>query len=253
MQSPLVTIVTVVFNDVTKIEGTIENVLSQYLYYENIEYIIIDGGSTDGTVDVINRYSDRINYWVSEPDRGVYDAMNKAIKLATGNWICFMNSGDLFANSDVIAKIVSAINEESQILYGDTFVTTEYGCNLVKAKECSYLKNNMPFCHQSTLVRTDIIKPFDTSYRFVADYNFFYKSYMEGLKFQYVSLAISVFDATEGLTASNKRNVFKEILRVRKDTDNIISRGLFMCKYYRYFILEQIKRFFPSFVKAIRN
>ena len=87
IDSPLITVVTVVFNDVQHIEETILSVVNQT--YPNIEYIIIDGGSTDGTVDIIKKYEERIAYWVSEPDQGIYDAMNKGIQKATGEWINF--------------------------------------------------------------------------------------------------------------------------------------------------------------------
>ena len=99
-KQPLITVVTVVYNDVKHIEDTILSVVNQT--YPNIEYIIIDGGSTDGTVDIIKKYADHIAYWVSEPDKGIYDAMNKGLKKATGEWVNFMNSGDCFAQSKTL-------------------------------------------------------------------------------------------------------------------------------------------------------
>ncbi len=100
--NPLVTIVTVSYNVVSTIERTILSVVNQT--YSNIEYIIIDGGSTDGTVDIIKKYMDKIAYWVSEPDKGIYDAMNKGILMAKGQWINFMNSGDYLYSNDVISQ-----------------------------------------------------------------------------------------------------------------------------------------------------
>ena len=99
----LISVVTVSYNAVSTIEQTILSVINQT--YPNVEYIIIDGGSTDGTVDIIKKYADKIAYWVSEPDKGIYDAMNKGVVVATGEWINFMNAGDIFTDSDVIDKL----------------------------------------------------------------------------------------------------------------------------------------------------
>ena len=91
-QYPLISVITVSYNAVSTIEDTILSVINQT--YPNIEYIIIDGGSADGTVDIIEKYVDRISYWVSEPDKGIYDAMNKGLKVANGDWAIFMGSDD---------------------------------------------------------------------------------------------------------------------------------------------------------------
>lgn len=248
-----ITIVTVVYNNFKQLEYTIKSVISQS--YCNYEYIIIDGGSTDGTIDIIKKYSDHIGYWISESDNGIYDAMNKAIKIATGDWICFMNSGDSFADSSVLSNIASHKIDGYDVIFGDTIVINEYGKQLVKAKRVEYLLENMPFCHQSSFVKTSYINSvlYDTSYRFVADYNFFYQSYIQQKKFLYIPITISIYDTTEGFSASNKKKVFKEILRVRKDTDNLKNKCLLFGRYYRYKLAEIIKLFFPSFIKHIRT
>ena len=105
MTTTKVSIITVVYNDVKNIRSTIESYLSQS--YDNKEYIIIDGGSNDGTMDIVNLYRDRIDVVVSEPDKGIYDAMNKGIKRATGNWIGILNSGDTFVSTDTLKTVFS--------------------------------------------------------------------------------------------------------------------------------------------------
>ena len=103
-----ITVITVCHNAAKTLEKTIKSVLNQT--YPNIEYIIIDGGSTDDTVDIIKRYADRLAYWISEPDKGIYDAMNKGIEVATGEWINFMNAGDTFYEENTIDFVLEAIN-----------------------------------------------------------------------------------------------------------------------------------------------
>ncbi len=105
---PLITVITVVFNGESTIKDTIESVLGQT--YDNVEFIIIDGGSTDKTLDVIRRYQDKIDYWISERDRGLYDAMNKGIALASGNYIGMLNSDDYFASSSSLEILASNMN-----------------------------------------------------------------------------------------------------------------------------------------------
>ena len=108
MNNSKITVITVVYNCHDTIEATILSVINQT--YDNVEYIIIDGGSKDGTVDVIKKYQDQINYWVSEPDEGIYEAMNKGIDKASGDWINFMNSGDSFTSDKVLNSIFASDN-----------------------------------------------------------------------------------------------------------------------------------------------
>jgi len=130
----LISVVTVSYNAVSTIEQTILSVINQT--YPNVEYIIIDGGSTDGTVDIIKKYADKIAYWVSEPDKGIYDAMNKGVVVATGEWINFMNAGDIFTDSDVIDKLFhqNIIINRVGIVFGDTLV-------VFRNRENMYLAN----------------------------------------------------------------------------------------------------------------
>ena len=103
LEDSKISIVTVVFNDKKGLEKTIKNVSSQT--YNNIEYIIIDGGSTDGTVDVIKKYESKISHWISEPDESHFDATNKGVDLATGQWINIMNAGDVFYSNDIVKEV----------------------------------------------------------------------------------------------------------------------------------------------------
>jgi putative colanic acid biosynthesis glycosyltransferase len=122
----LISIVTVVYNGEEFLEKTIQSVLSQT--YNNIEYIIIDGGSTDRTVDIIRKYEDKISIWISETDKGIYDAMNKGAKLANGDFINFMNADDIILTNDAIEKLVNKITKLDNLYYTRASVVSDSVC-----------------------------------------------------------------------------------------------------------------------------
>lgn len=163
----LITIVTVVYNGSTTLEETIQSILTQT--YDNLEYIIIDGGSTDGTIDIIKKYEDRIDYWQSEPDIGIYDAMNKSICLCNGNYINFMNSGDTFADNTVIEKIINIPNIYN-IIYGNVIDSNN---NLIPQDKLSFfnLFLEKTICHQAIFIKKELLleNQYDTSYKLISD------------------------------------------------------------------------------------
>jgi glycosyltransferase involved in cell wall biosynthesis len=146
-----ITIITVVYNSVVTLEQTILSVINQT--YKNIEYIIIDGGSTDGTVDIIKKYEDKLAYWVSEPDNGIYDAMNKGIEKANGEWLNFMNSGDIFYSKDILNTVFSSYFTSSiKFLYSDFFVILR-GTKVLKV--AADFENGI-ILHQSILYKKEL-------------------------------------------------------------------------------------------------
>ena len=234
MEKALISVVTVCFNAEKEIENTIRSVINQN--YSNIEYIIIDGGSVDGTVDLIEKYADKITYWVSEPDKGIYDAMNKGIKIASGEWIIFMNSGDLFVDENVLNNIfTTSIKEHVNFVYGNTLLNYNGRHKLSSPNPVSYLKKGMAFCHQSVFVRTKCMLEFNVKYKIAADFDFFYNAYKKygEISFQYVNIPISIYEAFYGVS-TNKVERYKEYLQIRKDRLGIIK--LFV---YRYFIARR--------------
>lgn len=191
---PLITFITVAYNAVRDIENTILSVLNQT--YPNIEYIIIDGSSTDGTLDIIKKYEDKISYWVSEPDKGIYDAMNKGTLKATGVWLNFMNAGDTFYNEQVLEKVFKDNDwSDTDVIYGDVYVKYKGGSKLKKPLPIKHLEKGMPFCHQSSFVRTTLQQQylFNTNYKICADYNLFHLLYRKGYIFKKIDLAIAIF------------------------------------------------------------
>ncbi len=207
---PKITLVTVCYNAEKQLEDTIKSVLEQT--YANKEYILIDGNSNDGTLEIITKYANYLAYYVSEPDRGIYDAMNKAVSHAGGEWILFMNVGDSFYDSDVLQKIFAyEIDRKYAVLYGDTAVCFRWGKSIIKSECLTAMKRHMPFCHQSCLVRTEKLKdtPFDLKYKVVADYNFFHRLYEQGAEFLYIQIVVSNYE-NGGFSARNSaRNMIE--------------------------------------------
>lgn len=187
LDQPLVSVVTVVFNGAKNLRATIESVLGQT--YGNIEYIIIDGGSTDETLEILRKYEQVIDYWLSEPDKGVYDAFNKACSLIRGEWTLFLGSGDVLHDAAVVETIALAAREvpqDTELLYGKVSLTNDE-CTVVKILNRPWermrgqwrggrpmLPHHQGVFHRKTLLATE--KPFDTSYRIAADSKLIYGS-----------------------------------------------------------------------------
>lgn len=207
----LVTIATVTYNAEDLLEETILSVINQS--YENIEYIIIDGASTDKTIDIIKKYEDKISYWASEPDEGIYFAMNKAIEKASGEWINFMNAGDTFFMLDSVAYVMKQKDQGAELIYGDYQI--KENSVIRKARDKSQWYTYMPFCHQTLFTRTSIMKDelFDTSFKLAADHNFILKMYCAEKKFEYIEKTIAVFEAG-GYAESNRFLMYIESLKV---------------------------------------
>jgi glycosyltransferase involved in cell wall biosynthesis len=197
---PLITVVTVVRNGEETLEQTILSVINQT--YTNIEYIVVDGASTDGTLDIIRKYEDRIDYWMSEPDGGIYYAMNKGIDLATGEWINFMNSGDSFYNKNVLKTIFEEHIITDDIVYGDVFLIFRFDSVVQKAKPLNLILKQMVFSHQAAFVRLVLMKEmkFDTVFKSGGDYNFLYHCYKINKRFLYVPFIIAAYNAEYGMS-----------------------------------------------------
>lgn len=212
-----ITVVTVCYNAASELEETILSVLNQD--YADIEYIIIDGGSTDGSVDIIRKYADRLAYRVSEPDKGIYDAMNKGIAAATGDYINFMNAGDRFTGPTVLTDLCKALgNERPEIIYGDVIVKEKRIEYLLRPKVIEkIMPDRLPFCHQSAFVATKYHQqhPFDITFKCAADYNMFYQAYFKfDARFKYVPVVIAIYDESTGFSKANMKLTHRERYRV---------------------------------------
>lgn len=171
-----ISIITVVYNSEKFIRATIESVLSQT--YRGIEYIIIDGKSKDRTMDIVSEYAGRIAQIVSEPDKGLYDAMNKGLARATGDYVLYLNSGDLLSSCTIIEEILPSADSQPDVVYGDTDITDEQG-NIIHSRRhrppellsADSYKRGMLVCHQSFVARRELCRPYDTQYRYAADFD----------------------------------------------------------------------------------
>ena len=168
---PLISVVTVVFNGEKHLEQTIQSVINQS--YDNVEYIIVDGGSTDGTLDIIRKYEDAIDYWVSESDSGIYDAMNKGVSLAVGEYLAFMNADDWFEYGAIELVANRSLEQNPDYIFGDLNRIFDDDTIELHKGDLSTYKKYTPIGHQALFVKSKILKemPFDLKYRIMADYD----------------------------------------------------------------------------------
>lgn len=244
MKSKKVSVVTVCYNAVNSIEKTINSVLSQTLR-NIIEFIVIDGGSNDGTLDVLKKYRGEIDVLVNEPDNGIYDAMNKGIDKSTGEWIFFLNSGDLFYSNTTISDL---FNEKEYngiaVLYGDICKLKKGGLVFFKADRPFFSPNSkllsMGFSHQGTFVRTSFAKMhyFDLTFKCCADFNMIYSIWEDGGKFEYVPIPISIAEGRFGFSDRHRdiqryeeakilgiENTFKfKVVNWKENTKSLIKK-----------------------------
>lgn len=173
MSQPSLTIITVVYNNVRDIERTIRSVIGQT--YPYIQYVIVDGKSTDGTLEIIKRYAEQVSNWVSEPDKGIYDAMNKGLARATGDYVLFMNSGDELYASDTVERVFAAA-PGADIYYGETELFNDEWESLGLRRHhipehftWRSFRFGMNISHQAIYIRRTITEPYDTQYELSAD------------------------------------------------------------------------------------
>ncbi|MHB9292422.1 hypothetical protein Holit_01519 [Hollandina sp. SP2] len=233
---PLITVVTVVRNGEKTLEETIQSVINQT--YRNVEYIIVDGASNDGTLDIIKKHEDKIDYWMSEPDGGIYYAMNKGIDLATGEWINFMNSGDWFYSEKTLTKVAGYINPDIEIFYGGTsFSGKKIDTHDKTINDLYFLMGHM-ICHQAIFTRRKLffLRKFDTCLAISADKDWLIYLYKYRINLKSIPIIVCNYDTT-GISS----NIFK----TRRDFFFIIKRyygylGLFFV-YFKYLCGRVVK------------
>ena len=218
--TPKFSVITVCYNAEATIEDTIQSVISQT--YHHVEYIIVDGASKDRTMDIVNRYREHIAIVVSERDKGLYDAMNKGISLATGDYLCFLNAGDSFHEDDTLQQMVHSIHTPQlpDVLYGETELVDHEGHFLrmrrLSAPEVLTWKSfrqGMLVCHQAFFPRRDLVMPYDLRYRFSADFDWCIKIMKKSKVLHNTHLTLIDYLA-EGMTTRNHKASLKERFRI---------------------------------------
>ena len=239
---PLISIITVVYNGEKYLEQTIKSVINQN--YQNFEYIIIDGGSTDRTLDIIEKYENKINYWISEKDDGIYYAMNKGIKVATGEFIAFINADDWYAK-DAIQQVIKAYNKNQNIdfFYGNLNFIKGNGKIVLWKGDRGFKGLEIP--HPTCFIRSSFLKqaPFDTHFKIAADTELTLRLFHSNVKSFYIDKVIANF-RDGGISSS--------FWIAKKENFQVLSKYIGM----RYAIKSFLKKslvIILNFLKGIKN
>lgn len=241
---PKFSIITVTYNAGKVLEDTIQSVVFQT--YRNVEYIIVDGGSTDNTLDVVHKYQERICKVISEPDKGLYDAMNKGIRMATGDYLCFLNAGDELHENETLQKIVFTLKgkELPDVIYGETAIVDEEGhfLHMRRLSTPEHLhwksfKEGMLVCHQAFFARRELAlaNPYDLRYRFSADFDWCIRI-MKQSKYLHNTHLTLIDYLNEGMTTQNHKASLKERFRIMTKhygwISTILHHGWFVIRLF---------------------
>jgi len=251
---PRISIVTTVRNGLLTIERTIQSVLKQS--YNNIQYIIIDGGSTDGTIEIIKKYENRIDVWISELDGGIYDGFNKGISRADGQYVCIINSDD-FLYPNTIERLVENIPRQS---FEKEFPIIHANISLImkSGQEISVYRHNhnaikdryysMPVNHPATFVPLSVyeqIGNYDSSFRIAGDYDFILRAFRCGIKFLHIDETLVCMQTGGASSLRNAYTLSRERFQARvRNGGGVLFSSLLLFGDYLQFSLRKLKRVF---------
>lgn len=237
----LVSIITINLNNLDGLRKTVQSVLIQE--YSNFEFLIIDGGSTDGSVSYINSIENRIEYWISEKDNGIYDAMNKGVCKSLGQYVLFLNSGDYFYDKFSLSRLCEG-GRNAGIIYGNMVLESGHAVEFKKYPSkldfTYFIHDTLP--HPSTLIRRDLFMKYgkySTSYSIVSDWAFFLDTIIGGnVTYQYVNTTVSVFNL-QGISSQPGSYAI-----IRKEMDHYLSAHYRL--YYMYYKVWWSIRYYPK-------
>ena len=212
-KSPRLSVITIVYNNVRDIERTLQSVLNQT--YSNIEYLVIDGASTDGTLDILKRYESKLTKLISEPDQGIYDAMNKGLALATGDYVLFMNSGDEIYAPQTVEQVFAAA-DDADIYYGETEMYDENWQSLGRRRHqvpevfnWKSFRLGMNVSHQAIYIKRSLTEPYDLKYQLSSDIDWVIKAAKKARKTIKVSGYVAKY-LVGGMSKKRHRQSLKE-------------------------------------------
>lgn len=247
---PFLSIITICFNEQQRIANTCESIINQL--FSDFEWLVIDGGSTDGTLEILKKYSDRISILISEPDKGIYNAHNKGLQKASGHYCLFLNGGDELASPEILQQVFSDFHQED-ILYGSLLVEEEDGESHIAEAQVKltpfYFMHNTLW-HPATFIKTSVLKEFngyDEHFKLVADYDFFLRAYYsKKVSFKHLPYVISRFNM-EGV--GSKPESQQQVLKERLASQKQVLSPWFLMLYYTLFDHKNSK--VPSLVGRI--
>lgn len=221
MEQNILSVIVVCFNEQKRIRKTLDSILRQS--YKNIECIIVDGASQDGTPEIIEEYRQAfslsgIEYKViSEKDKGIYDAMNKGVKNAGGRWVHFLNAGDSFHSKDAVKNAMAEREDGDEIIIGKVVFFDGYLGRTIEQAPPEELRKNMVFCHQTILAKRNLLEGhcFNIAYRYCADYEWLLSMYLEGKKIHCVDTVIADYDGS-GVSAEHAEDSRKEMRQIQE-------------------------------------
>ena len=227
--TPRISVITVTYNAEKVIENTLQSVISQT--YQHIEYIVIDGASKDQTRAMVEKYGNRIQTLISEPDQGLYDAMNKGIALATGDYLCFLNAGDSFHQENTLEQMVQSIKTHQlpDVLYGETALVNTQG-DFLRMRRLSTpevltwksFRQGMLVCHQAFFARRTLVEPYNLSYRYSADFDWCIRVMKRAKKLHNTHLTLIDY-LDEGMTTQNRQASLLERFRIMSHHYGLLS------------------------------
>ena len=224
---PLISVITAVYNGEKHIEGTIRSVINQT--YDNFEYVIVDGGSTDRTIEIVKKYEDRIDRWISEKDDGIYDAMNKGVRLSRGEWLYFLGSDDIFRDDKVLEGIKNYLKDNLAVVFGR--IEYEDGEKVVSRLNWNtWLHNTIH--HQSAFYNSSLHDnwEYDTRLKLISDYELNLMIFLNKYEYLFVNQVIAVCRSS-GLSRTQLLQAFKETNLVRRKHLGALKNCLFYVLY----------------------